>query len=146
MAPGDEPSDRDLIVLRRATRTVQRPDLGWVLTILALLVLPVASWHDVTTLHEVCPEHGETLDVAVLPGAAEQPSDEGPRWSAGEAGHGTHDVCPFVQLGQPSSPAPEVELARALPRPARVEAALAHCERHAPIPVLLLAPKQSPPV
>lgn len=125
---------------------MRRPDLGWVLAILALLVLPVASWHEVTTVHEVCPEHGETLDVAAAPGAPAAPSDEGPRWSPGDAGHGAHDVCPFVQLGQPSTPAPEVALAPTRPCAPKAEVAPAHRERHAPISVLLLAPKQSPPV
>ncbi len=131
---------------RRATRAVRRLDLGWALAILALLVLPVASWHDLTTFHEVCSEHGETLDVAAVPEGSEPPCDSGPQWSKQEGDHGTHDVCPFVQLGQPSTPVSEVVLARTLHSAARVEASLVLRERHAPIQVLFLAPKQSPPV
>jgi hypothetical protein len=139
------PPDRELILPLRSTGTRRRLDLGWVLAVLAMVVLPVASWHEVTTVHEVCPEHGETLDVAAAPGC-EPSSEGGPRWTTPDEAHGTHDVCPFLQLGQPSTTLSEPVLARALPLASRSEVSLAHRERHAPIPVLLLAPKQSPPV
>jgi hypothetical protein len=125
---------------------MRRLDLGWALAILALLVLPVASWHEATTLHEVCPEHGETLDVTA-PRGDHAPTTEGePCLSAAEGEHAEHELCPYVPLGQPSSQAPEARLAEVRLPETRHEVARAHHARHASIPLLLLAPKQSPPV
>lgn len=133
-------------VNRRSTRSPRRPDLGWVLSILALLVMPVASWHEATTVHEICAEHGEVLDVAAPLEHAEDAEAAGPQWSASDEEHGEHELCPFLQLGQPTSPPPETPLGAGRPVETAVATPRVEHARHASVPLLCLAPKQSPPV
>jgi hypothetical protein len=132
---------------RSATaRSLREQRLGWLLAALVLLVWPAASWHESTTVHAICPEHGERLDVASTDapsGAA--PTDEHDAEGAGNGAEGAHEECPFVLLAQPTSSdcgAPQWRIEALEPR-AHV-ASVAH-EAHRSTPLLLLAPKQSPP-
>ena len=129
------------------TKRVQhrQAERGWagLLAVLLCLLWPLASWHELTTRHEVCPEHGERLDVAH--DAAGGLDEDGPRVTGEDEDEG-HDVCPFTPLAQPAEGEPRfvlpevVELARLEPA-TRVPAV-----RVPAFPRYLLAPKQSPPI
>lgn len=106
---------------------------------------PAAFWHEASTVHAVCPEHGERLDVSAPAEHAHDEDESGPRWTAGaEAEH--HDTCPFVALAQPSSHAPEARDAGVHLSEERGACPAARCERRSSVPLLSLAPKHSPPV
>lgn len=108
-----------------------------------LVVWPAAFWHEVTTVHEVCAEHGELLDVGPV-GAAPADGEHAPLLSA-SSDEAAHEPCPFLTLAQPSSAAPE---ARAAGEPMFARPALAvlpSAERQLSVPILSLAPKHSPP-
>lgn len=119
--------------------------LAALFAVLVLGVWPAAFWHEATTVHEVCAEHGELVDVSGLEGAPGEGAGEEPLWGEPEEHEGEHEHCPFVTLGQPSSPAPAVrdagarldEAVAALPQWSRA--------RRVSVPILLQAPKQSPP-
>lgn len=132
----------------RSARRLQR--LGGLLSLLLLTQWTFLTWHEATTLHRVCPSHGELLDVELSGPLDRQEPGEGPGASskltqAGDADEATHDHCPFVALDQPrtlvAAPIPEAPPTLVAPAP----------RRHAPapraqgIPLFLLAPKQSPP-
>jgi hypothetical protein len=125
------------------------PLAGWFLAVLAFVAWPLAFLHDATTSHAVCPEHGEVVDVPEAHEAAEVEHDhgDGPRVGPGASGEGDHGHCPFVLLAQPKQAAGAYPHA-VRPLFARVEsgAVRAREARHASVPLLLLAPKQSPPV
>lgn len=126
---------------RHAQRQTER---GWagLLAVLLCLLWPLASWHELTTRHEVCSEHGERLDVAH--DTADGPDEDGLRVTGEDEDDG-HDECPFTPLAQPADGEPRFVL------PEVVE--LAHLEPATPVsaarvpafPRYLLAPKQSPP-
>lgn len=126
------------------TRLEQR--LGWLLVVLATLVWPSALLHEATTLHAVCPEHGELLDVEAHDSTAHGDEAAGLRLVAPGGEDGGHELCPFVALGQPAAPSGEVPL-RASRFPGSAALAEAGSEhRFQSIPILCLAPKQSPPL
>lgn len=124
------------------TRSLQRPSRAFVLWLCALLgsVWPLHAWHGLTTVHAVCAEHGELLD---LPLAAEHEPEDGLRLNGLEGEE--HDACAFAPLAQPAgdgSPRPCLE--RVLV-PVPLDARGPETPRAPTVPRYLLAPKQSPP-
>lgn len=119
--------------------------LGGLAALLTLIAWPATRVHEATTEHAVCAEHGEVIDLAAAD-AHGPPPEEGERWRA-RAEHGDeHEHCPFLVLGQAGAAAGEGR-----PASARlVEAARGKNPgsevRLASVPLLCLAPKQSPPV
>jgi hypothetical protein len=129
----------------RRLRLVLERCLAALFAVLAVSVWPAAFWHEATTVHVVCAEHGELVDVPA-PGCASNESDElGADLDAQAPEEHGHDHCPFVTLGQPSEPAPVaraagvrlVEVAGVCPPGGQT--------RRVSVPILLQAPKQSPP-
>jgi hypothetical protein len=115
------------------------------LATLVLLVWPAVSWHESTTVHAICPEHGERLDVT----STDAPSGSADAHDADGAGNdaeGAHEECPFVLLAQPTSSDCGAPQWRAEPLEVRTHVTSVAHEAHRSTPLLLLAPKQSPPV
>ncbi|NOT30776.1 MAG: hypothetical protein HOP15_10060 [Planctomycetes bacterium] len=113
---------------------------------LVLGVWPAAFWHEATTVHEVCAKHGELVDVSGPEDAPSEGAGEGPLWGEPEEHEGQHEHCPFVTLGQPSPPAPAVrDVGVRLDEAAAVPPQWSQARRGS-VPILRLAPKQSPPV
>jgi hypothetical protein len=116
---------------------------------LCLLAWPIAVWHEATTLHVVCPSHGELedaggADLSHAHGA--EHGGHGALWS-GAAGpdSGQHEACGFTGLAQ-SSPAPGGSgPGRTAPAESRPLAQPVPALRAPVFPLFLLAPKQSPP-
>lgn len=120
--------------------------LGWLLVALAAFVWPSILLHEATTFHAICPEHGELLDVEFAHADSDHgPEDPGVRLSAAESENDAHELCPFVVLGQPASPAYDVPCGRILGKEPLVPVEVAREFRFQSIPILSLAPKQSPP-
>jgi hypothetical protein len=135
----------DMTKPRQTGRVIERR-LGWLLVVLAAFVWPSVLLHEATTFHAVCPEHGELLDVEFAPGGSDHGPDEpGVRLSAAENEEGAHELCPFVVLGQPASPAQDVPCGRILGEEPLGPVEIAREFRFQSIPILRLAPKQSPP-
>lgn len=115
--------------------------------LLTLLVWPASFWHEATTVHEVCAEHGELVDVAGADRASSTEHTGEPvlRQADSRDHEAGHEHCPFVALGQPSSSAPEARATgvRMLEQPAFL--ALPGAERWLSVPILSQAPKHSPP-
>jgi len=133
------------LVKARRTRTLWERRLAAFVAVLSLLVWPAAFWHEVTTVHEVCPEHGEILDVSGVFVAPSAGAELGPRWTATKARGEQHTVCAFVTLAQPSSPAPAARDAGVFLVEAPAIAPHASGTRQLSVPLLCLAPKHSPP-
>jgi hypothetical protein len=133
------------IVKPRRTRVLFEQGLGWLLAVLATLVGPSALWHEATTVHAVCPDHGEILDAGHDVPVSAAPVD-GPSWTQEESGEGAHEECAFVALSQPSSPTSAPPPAGVFLQEAGGADAPGSEVRFVSIPLLLLAPKQSPPV
>lgn len=112
--------------------------------LLAVCAWPATRIHEATVQHAVCAEHGELVDVAEE--SHSRDPGEGERWASAGPDEEVHEHCPFLALGQPGDPisgapirgARLVAAARSLP-PSSVEG-------FASVPLLCLAPKQSPPV
>lgn len=122
-------------------RSAERGLVGLLAVVLCWL-WPLASWHELTTPHAVCPEHGERLDLAHDEERADR--HDGPRLVAPNDGH-AHEECAFTPLAQPAEGEPPAwflggeVLAEASPDPEPVAV------RSEARPRYLLAPKQSPP-
>jgi hypothetical protein len=133
----------------RSRRSARQQRLGWLLAALVLLIWPAAFLHEATTVHAVCPEHGERLDVAksgALPASVPAgPEEEGEHFGDGDE-TGAHEECPFVLLAQPTSAESHAPEWRAELRETHAVDVRAAEQRHSSVPLLLLAPKQSPPV
>ena len=134
---------------RCRARVCQRNPLAGLLTTLAavltLFAWPATRVHEATAEHAVCAEHGEVVDVGA--GDAHGPtSEEGERWRAQEEHEDEHGHCPFLLLGQPGDGPREAQPPCSL-RVERARATNPGSEvRLASVPLLCLAPKQSPPV
>jgi len=114
--------------------------LALCLVVLLGAMWPLAAWHEFTTTHAVCAEHGERLDVAH--GATSTPHD-GPVVADLESNG--HDQCPFAPLAQPAEDdgrAPRAPVMACIVGPMFVRA---DAPRAPTFPLYLLAPKQSPP-
>ena len=103
--------------------------------------------HDLTTRHAYCPEHGEIVDIELAEIAAHLHEDEvEPRLAARPAeGHAEHDHCLamlFVRVAAPASVS--AGSAPVGPQTSRLPAVVSH-DAVAPIPLLQVAPKGSPP-
>lgn len=114
-----------------------------VLWLVALLVSvwPLAAWHELTTTHAVCAEHGEVLDVAQ---GGEGELEDGPRLV--ELDFDEHDPCAFAPLAQPAGGAGGAPRLQAGPQLVRCEVARTEPPRPEAFPRYLLAPKHSPPI
>jgi len=121
------------------------------LGVLACFCVVGAEWaslvHHVTTRHAVCPEHGHVVDLESAPHQersksedAESGLSEGPTLGSEHAHHhcGVVDFLPVGALS-PRRPVSEQRLVAALPR---LELGRSG---GGTIPLLLLAPKSSPP-
>jgi hypothetical protein len=133
-------------VTARGTRTRLEQRLGWLLVVLAALVWPSALLHDATTAHAVCPEHGELLDVGAHDPSADEDPHEGSRLAAAGESGGEHELCPFVTLGQPAALPVDVPPGEGLVAEPVVLVRIGGEQRFQSIPILCLAPKQSPPL
>ncbi len=128
--------------------------LGWT-WLLAFLLVAQAPWrpgHDATTVHVVCAEHGELVDVDLAEAidelsherSAEEASPESDS-SQDPGGEEEHEHCRLPEKDQPKSHPPRlipaclglVQLAVAAVQPPAVP--------QRAIDVLQVAPKQSPP-
>jgi len=134
-------------VARRTPGERRRRRLGWLFAGLSLFAWQAGAWHDATTVHRVCAEHGEVLDAGARASAERSHPEErpqGPAWSAGLERE-EHAACPLVVLGQPASTAPEPVAGAGRPcQPGPAPLRGIETPRSS-IPLLLLAPKQSPP-
>jgi hypothetical protein len=129
-----------------AARSIREQRFGWLLAALILLVWPMASWHESTTVHAICPEHGERLDVSTDAPSGAAPADEHDAEGAGNDAEDAHEECPFVLLAQPTSSDCGAPQWRIEPLEPRTHVTSVAHEAHRSTPLLLLAPKQSPPV
>jgi len=136
--------------IRRRTPSSHLQCVLGLLFVAVFLIGQIASFaHTATTSHAVCAEHGELVDVPAAQGSAVFAAErvEGPQWHAGpqeDSDH--HDHCQWSAPlrdrtalffdHSPSGSAPQPEFAT-------IEQS--RDVGHASIPLLLLAPKQSPP-
>jgi len=111
----------------------------WLVALL-VSVWPLAAWHELTTTHAVCAEHGEVLDVAQ---GGEGELEDGPRIV--ELDFDEHDPCAFAPLAQPAGAASGAPRVHVEPIRVGAETAPAVAPRAPAYPRYLLAPKQSPP-
>jgi hypothetical protein len=115
-----------------------------VAALLAVLAWPATRIHEATVQHAVCVEHGEIIDLADATHSA--PVEEGERWRPAFPDEEVHEHCPFLGLGQPGDSTSAVPIREArFVAPARWLRPLSE-DRFASVPLLCLAPKQSPPV
>lgn len=121
--------------LRRRTRA----STLWLVALL-VSVWPLAVWHELTTMHAVCSEHGEVLDVALR---AEGEPEDGPRLI--DLDYDEHDPCAFASLAQPAGDGGGGPGVRIEALVGRGQAAWPAFVRAPAYPRYLLAPKQSPP-
>jgi len=128
---------------RRGTRLAGV--LVWLAAVVTLVAWPATRVHEATAEHAICAEHGEVVDVAAGDAHGPMP-EEGERWHAQDEHGDEHGHCPFLVLGQPGDetreerPARSLSVAEARPTNPGSEVRLAS------VPLLCLAPKQSPPV
>lgn len=144
MARSGAPWTRAMTKPRRS-RSSQQRHLAWLLIGLALVVWPAALLHEATTLHEICPEHGEILDVAKSSPVPDETHGGEPGWTSSGQTDGHHELCPFLTLGQPSSPLPQVRVSGVRLLETAIVSSGVREARILSIPILLLAPKHSPP-
>jgi hypothetical protein len=112
----------------------------WLVALL-VSVWPLAAWHELTTTHAVCAEHGEVLDVAH--GGEGELEDGRPRLV--DLDFDEHDPCAFAPLAQPAGGPGGAPLPRCEAQPLCSAAARPEVPRAPAFPRYLLAPKQSPP-
>jgi hypothetical protein len=121
--------------------------LALLLAALALFVGPLLLVHDTTQLHEVCHEHGEVVDVTAQSRAQAPRHEDRPRWDAARDSEAHHDHCLLATLVQPSGEALHLRAWGESRVEAAVPAKTPGSEvRLVSVPLLCLAPKQSPPV
>jgi len=125
---------------RAGRRNRERRLAGLLVTLLCVL-WPLASWHELTTRHEVCPEHGERLDVAH---GAPADTGDGPRVDGQEEEDG-HEECAFSPLAQPADGQRHAVVPEGLALAGLVPTVRVEVPRAPTFPRYLLAPKQSPP-
>ncbi|MEQ1892926.1 MAG: hypothetical protein ABL998_10315 [Planctomycetota bacterium] len=117
---------------------------AWILVGFLCLVWPLASWHELTTSHEVCAEHGELLDVGSGAQAPDEADEDGPRYLAGS--DETHDPCQFAPLAQPATGSLREPVFAQVRAVEFVVSSPLEAPRAPGFPRYLLAPKQSPPI
>jgi hypothetical protein len=117
--------------------------LGWLLLLLVSVAWPTAQWHEATTRHEVCAEHGEVLDRPLA--SAERTQEEGVPVYSEESDAEAHEACPYLPLFQPTVSESAARLVWALVDAVLPVACTGRAAPERPIAILFLAPKQSPP-
>jgi len=142
-------------VRRRASSLLPRVSRGWLTLLLAATFLVSTATeraHQAEVLHAVCGEHGELIHVTASPAvladlACPSPCDEEPTAQRQERGGEAHDHCRLGPLQREQDPPPPAahDLACAAP-PATLGVAPPSIDPPRAEPLLLLAPKQSPPV
>ena len=115
-----------------------------VAALLAVIAWPTTRIHEATVQHAVCEEHGEIIDVAA--DAQTAGVEDGERWKSTASDEGGHEHCPFLALGQPGEPAAGVALREARLAAEGDSVPPSSEDRFVTVPLLCLAPKQSPPV
>lgn len=126
--------------MSKSNRKHPRALVLWVVALL-VSVWPLAAWHELTTTHAVCTEHGELLDIAR---GGEGELEDGPRLV--ELDFDEHDPCAFAALAQPAGEALGAPRPQAGPQLLRSEVARTEPPRSEAFPRYLLAPKHSPPI
>ncbi|MGZ3446466.1 MAG: hypothetical protein ACXU88_12340 [Myxococcaceae bacterium] len=139
------------------TRRTRAARLGAALLVCLFVVAQMASLaHRATVRHVLCPEHGELLHVrGEGPSAQRSPAvwrsgsaERTIRQALGESlGTSEHDSCTAFELERRPF---DTHLARELPAltppPDLVRPVHEHAQFIAPLPLLRLAPKNSPPM
>jgi hypothetical protein len=140
---------------RRAAPLLPRASRGWFALLLVAAFLASTTTeraHRAAVLHGVCGEHGELVHVATSPAAlaalvcVRPCGDEAPTAQPSERSGAVHEHCRLGPLQrEPAFQAPqEPGLARSAP-PATLGVAPPSIDPPRSEPLLLLAPKQSPP-
>jgi hypothetical protein len=134
--------EREARAMSKRTREVgRRRWLGRLLLGLLCFVWPLSRWHELTTTHEVCAEHGEVLDVG---SSLEQELGDEPILV--ERDESDHDPCAFAPLAQPNEAGGGAPRIVAEPVLVGLGAGRPETPRAEIFPRYLLAPKQSPPI
>jgi hypothetical protein len=140
---------------RRAVSLLPRASRGWIALLLVAAFLASTTTeraHRAAVLHAVCGEHGELIHVAASPAAlaalvcAHPCGDEEPTAQHHERGGTVHEHCRLGPLQrEPAFQPPEgLGLARSAP-PAAHGLTPPSIDPPRSEPLLMLAPKQSPP-
>ncbi len=128
--------------------------LGQVLLALFFVAQLLSVAHRSLETHAVCPEHGELVHVEhglqVGVGGEHAPGSEAPageqlrKISAGDGAHAEHcafDLCSPERVGKRQVASNGV----VVPAGSQLQSCNPGDERHVAVPILLQAPKQSPP-
>jgi hypothetical protein len=109
----------------------------------------VGKFHEAFVPHRICAEHGEIVEVSgsIAPRhQAAESSAHTPRISDSKSRETSHEHCGLAWFGRIQELLVDAQLAASLP-PSQPQVS-APCEAacaHTSVPLLMLAPKQSPP-